>query len=106
MAIKVIWTDIAISQLTDVYDYYKNIASKSIAKKIVKSLVEASIQLASSPYIGSIEFLLRDRKYEYRFLVKKNYKIIYRYTDKTVIIVAVFDCRQNPVKISEIKDQE
>ena len=66
----------------------------------MKSLVELTLRLEKSPLLGVKEPLLMDRPFEYRFLVHKNYKIIYRFDSPFVRVIAVFDTRQNPVKIS------
>lgn len=79
MGVRVLWTDSALSQLEDIYDYYKIKASPRIAKKLVKTLIEETIVLESNPLIGAKESLLSKRPYEYRFLLKNNYKIIYRF---------------------------
>lgn len=102
MEIRILWTDSALSQLENIYDYYKLKSSPGIAKKLVKSLVEETIVLKSNPLIGVKETLLLGRPFEYRFLVKNNYKIIYRFNDNLVRIISVFDCRQNPKKIEKI----
>lgn len=104
MEVKILWTDFALSQLEDIYDFYKYTASPKTAKKIVKSLVEESISLESNPLIGIKEPLLSTRQFEYRFIVKTNYKIIYRFVENLITVVSVFDCRQNPKKIEFIKD--
>jgi plasmid stabilization system protein ParE len=101
MEVRVLWTDSALSQLEDIYDYYKIKASPRIAKKLVKTLVEETIILESNPLIGVKEPLLSERPYEYRFLVKSNYKIIYRFNENLIRIISVFDCRQNPKKIEK-----
>ena len=69
MEIKVLWSDSALSQLEDIYDYFKIKASPKIAKNIVKSLVEETIILEQSPLNGTKEPLLSQKPYEYRFLV-------------------------------------
>lgn len=104
MEVRVLWTDFALSQLEDIYDYYKIKASPRIAKKLVKTLVEETIVLESNPLIGVKEPLLSDRPYECRFLVKNNYKIIYRFNENLIRIISVFDCRQNPMKIEKIDE--
>jgi len=104
MEVKVLWTDTALSQLESIYDYYKAKASPAIARKLVKTLVETTILLESNPLMGTKEPLLSDRPFEYRFLLKNNYKIIYRFNDNFIRIVSVFDCRQNPVKIEKIAE--
>jgi len=104
MEVRVLWSDKVLSQLEDIFDYYKLNASPSIAKKIVKSIVEGSTILINNPEIGRIEPLLQNRRYNYRFVIKGNYKIIYRFNDNLIRILSVFDCRQNPKKIRGIKD--
>ncbi len=104
MEVKIFWSDIALSQLEDIYDYYKAKASITIARKLVKSLIEKTTILELNPLIGEKESLLSDRTYEYRFLVENNYKIIYRFNNKHIKIISVFDCRQNPEKIGKIID--
>lgn len=104
MEIKILWSDTALSQLEDIFDYHKTNASHTIAKRLVRSIIEKSIILDSTPLLGAKEPLLSDRLFEYRFLVEKNYKIIYRFNDNLVRIVSVFDCRQNPIKIVELKE--
>jgi len=98
---KVLWSDIALSQLEDIYNYHKIAASEFIAKNLVKMLVEQTIILESNPLLGKKEPLLAERKYEYRFLVKGQYKIIYHIDNNYIKITSVFDCRQNPCKIVE-----
>lgn len=91
MALKVFWTDLELSQLKVIFDYYKLRASPSIARKLVNSLIVETDLLKSNPLLGSKEPLLTKRPFEYRFLVKKNYKIIYRFNDNLIRIVSVFD---------------
>jgi toxin ParE1/3/4 len=101
MVMKVFWSDTALSQLEDIYNYHKIVASESVAKKLVKTLVEQTIFLELNPLLGKKEPLLAVRKYEYRFLVKGQYKIIYHIDNNYIKITSVFDCRQNPDKITE-----
>jgi plasmid stabilization system protein ParE len=41
MGLKLIWTDFAIDQLKIVYDFYKEIANKKVAKKIIDEIYKA-----------------------------------------------------------------
>jgi plasmid stabilization system protein ParE len=52
MEVRVLWTDSALFQLEDIYDYYKIKANPRIAKKLVKTFVEETIILESNPLIG------------------------------------------------------
>lgn len=104
MEIKILWSDTSLSQLEDIYNYYKLNASQKIASRLVKHLVKETIRLKRNPLIGTKEPLLAEKIFEYRYLVSKNYKIIYRFNDGIIRVIAVFDCRQNPEKIQHIND--
>nr|WP_264554426.1 hypothetical protein [Flavobacterium sp. N1861] len=54
-----------------------------------------------TPEIGQEESLLKQRSVHYRYLVFKNYKIIYSIDNEKgfIKIADVFDTRQNPLKI-------
>jgi plasmid stabilization system protein ParE len=105
MEVKVLWTDTSLTQLQEIFDYYNFRANSSVARKIVKRLVEKSLLLESNPLIGTLEPLLEDRIFEYRYFVEHNYKMIYRFTDNIVRIVSVFDCRQNPEMIGNFDEK-
>ena len=101
---RILWTDHAINQLKSIFDYHVIKASPNIAHKLVQKIIDATILLENNPQSGRKEDLLADRNQEFRFLIVKNYKIIY-WIDrefKIVNISAVFDTRQNPKKISKI----
>lgn len=95
----VFWTDTAIESLEIIFDFYSLQASKTVAKKIVKQIVESTIQLKTNPKSGQKEDLLKLRNIEYRYIVNGNHKIIYWIDGKTIKIATVFDCRQNPTKL-------
>jgi plasmid stabilization system protein ParE len=102
MELRVFWTDTARFQLEDIFNYYKDKASIRVARKLVKQLIDRTIQLEKNPDSGSKEPLLSNRKFEYRYLVEGNYKIIYWKQDNYIKITTVFDCRQNPEKMKKI----
>jgi plasmid stabilization system protein ParE len=100
---KIFWTDTARNQLEDIFNYYKEKANLKSSKNLVIKLIDRTIQLENNPLSGPIEPLLQDRKFEYRYLVEGNYKIIYWIEDNYVKIASIFDCRQNPIKMKKIK---
>ena len=102
MEIKVLWTETALNNLEEIFEYYKYKASVRIARKLVKGLVKSTLKLQKTPQIGRKEELLLDRRFEYRFLGVGNYKIIYWVEDNYIKIATVFDCRQNPEKIKKL----
>jgi plasmid stabilization system protein ParE len=98
---KIIWTDFAIANLKDIFDYYLENANEKVAHKIRKRILNSTNQLKINPEIGQIEINLESLKKNHRYLVSDNYKIIYRVFENQVIINDVFDTRQNPVKMND-----
>ena len=101
MELTINWTPLAKEKVKDIYDYYKLKANIKVAKKLVDGIIDKTDILIKSPKIGQNEPLLSDRKVEYRYLVFKNYKIIYWiYSENNSIEISnVFDTRQNPIKM-------
>lgn len=105
MALEVYWLELAENKLEDIYGYYSIKASKTVAEKLIHGIVDATIGIEKQPEIGQVELDLKHRKQEFRYLVFKNYKIVYwvNFDFKRIEIVNVFDTRQNPQKINEIE---
>lgn len=84
---------------------YLSKANKSVAEKLVFGIIDTTIGIEKNPEMGQIEISLKTRKQEFRYLIYKNYKIIYwiNYDFNRIEIVTVFDTRQNPSNIIEIK---
>ena len=102
MEVRVFWTETARSDLRVIYKYYKEIAGIEKAKKLVKTIIDRTIQLEKFPLSGPKEPLLVHRKNEYHYLVEGNYKIIYWVENNYAKIAAVFDCRQDSSKLKKI----
>ena len=104
MELEVYWLQLAESKLEDIYGYYSLKAGKRIARKLVSGIVDKTIGLDKNPEIGQIETILEHRDQEFRYLVFKNYKIIYwiNYEFKRIEIANVFDTRQSPEKMDDI----
>ncbi|WP_142785225.1 type II toxin-antitoxin system RelE/ParE family toxin [Changchengzhania lutea] len=100
---KIVWTDFAIRNLKDIFDYYSTKANKKVAHKIRRQILKSSKQLKNNPNSGPIESSLTILKKNHRYLVSGNYKLIYRLIDNQVIINDVFDTRQNPSKMNDEK---
>jgi len=105
MILKIIWSEFAETQLDKIYEYYEKNASPRIAKKLLKVIINEPEKLIQKPLIGQEEELLKQREIHYRYLVYKNYKLIYSVDMENgfIKIADVFDCRQNPVKINVAK---
>jgi len=91
-------TEPAKLRAKDIYDYYLENASKSIAQKIIKSLKDAPKALLKNPYIGQIEETLEPLNKGHRYLVEGNYKIIYRIEGEIIYITDFFHTKQHPDK--------
>ncbi len=99
MEIIVVWSDSAIEELRNIYEYYYSKASKQVADKITNSIVDKTIMLEVTPRMEQKEELLAHFKQEIRYLVQGNYKIVYLIEENIVSIATVFDCRQDPIKL-------
>ena len=104
MELTVYWTQFAQDKLEDVFSYYQEKVNLKFAQELVNEIINRSIELGANLFIGQKELLLADRAQEFRYLVYKNYKIIYWINLKrqSVEIVNLFDCRQNPEKMNKI----
>ena len=104
IAFKILWTDFAIIQLKDIFDYHLIKASPNIAQRLVQKIIDATIILENNPKAGRKEDLLTARQQDFRFIIVKNYKIIYwiDYEFSIINIATIFDTRQNPKKISKV----
>jgi toxin ParE1/3/4 len=104
MELNLYWTRFAEIKLEDIFEYYKLKAKSLTAEKLVSGIITKSLILKSNPKIGQIEELISLPDLEFRYLIYKNYKIIYfiNHKYKQVEIVNIFDCRQNPEKIIDM----
>ena len=105
MALNIIWSEFAETQLDEIYDYYEKKANTKVAKKLVRGIIEEPKKLIKAALIGQEEELLKQRETEYRYLIFKNYKLIYSVDNQNgyIKIADVFDTRQNPLKLKRTK---
>jgi len=101
MDLKIYWTDFAKSELRSIFQFYYGKVSLRVADSIVEGVINHVKILSHHPKIGPVELLLKERNREFRYLVFRNYKIIYwiNATKNRIDIIDVFDTRQNPEKI-------
>lgn len=105
MKLEIIWSDFAEKQLDGIFEYYNENASTKVAKRLIKNLLNEPTILIKNPFIGQMEDLLQDRTTTYRYLIFKNYKIIYSVDLENgfIRIADIFDTRQYPRKIERNK---
>ncbi len=101
---KIIWSDRAKNDLRIIYEYY-NEMSPLTAKNLISGIMKRIHLLKKGfVWIGQKEPLLTKTKFEYRYLLYNNYKIIYRIINKTINIITIYDTRQNPDKLSNFTE--
>ncbi|QXP59223.1 type II toxin-antitoxin system RelE/ParE family toxin [Olleya sp. HaHaR_3_96] len=98
---KIVWTDFAIRNLKDIFDYYAIEVNKKLAHKIRKQILKSSKQLLKNPNSGPIEPNLTILNKNHKYLISEHYKLIYRIVGNEIIINDVFDTRQNPNKMND-----
>lgn len=101
MELNLFWTDFSQKELERIYEYYREKAGVRVAKNLVNGIFNEVLKLKIQPKIGQEEEFLKNRKQEFRYLVYKNYKVIYWINEEEnrIEINDVFDTRQNPIKI-------
>jgi len=101
MELEVYWTDFSKKELKNIFDYYKENASLNIANTLVVGITKETAKLKKQLNIGQKEDLLKKYLRDFRYVVYKNYKIIYlvNLKENRIEIFDVFDTRQNPIKI-------
>ena len=99
MATEVVWTEPALEDLNQVFEYYRSHYSETSAVKIFNVLVDAADSLLPFPDMAPKEELLRHRREGFRALVQGHYKIIYYIENDIVQIAMIWDCRQNPIRL-------
>jgi plasmid stabilization system protein ParE len=105
MTYRVIWSDFAELQLDSIFNYYLEKVSSIVAYNLVEEIISEPFKIAENPTVAQREELLMNRENEYRYLVCRNYKIIFSIdvANKLIKVADVFDTRQNPSKIKRVK---
>lgn len=90
------WSRLAKSDLREIFDYYKEKATRTTALVMKRKIMARVLTLKEFPEMGQKETMLPHLKKEYRYLIEGNYKIIYLVVKRTIIVMTVFDTRRNP----------
>ncbi|WP_308553626.1 type II toxin-antitoxin system RelE/ParE family toxin [uncultured Mediterranea sp.] len=84
-------------QMREIFDYYRTVANRKVAQKIISKISETIDLLTVHSHIGVILPGHADLPFTYRSIVAHpHYKVIYRVEDDKVIVISVWDCRQDP----------
>jgi plasmid stabilization system protein ParE len=103
MALTIIWSKFAKTQLKEIMNSYSVVAGIAVAHRLVSKIINRVDILYNNPRAGQSEEFLEHYIEGFRYLVEGNYKIIYWINNDEIIISSVFDCRQNPVKMTKLK---
>lgn len=99
---EIVWTKTADLQLIGVLKYWVNKnKSNSYSLKLLNTVTERTIQLASHP-----ELYPQTDVDKVRIIALKNHSVLYRFSKNQIIIVAFWDNRQDPKKLLKILKEE
>jgi plasmid stabilization system protein ParE len=96
---KIFWTKFALSSLSEIFRYYKDNVSYTVANNIRNGVLSSTNQLTKHPTSGQIEEFLSEMEKGHRYIIRGNYKIIYKIQNHKLYITDVFDTRQNPEEL-------
>jgi len=96
------WTFEVRVKLRNIFDYYNFVAGRNTAKGIISDLKNSVKSLIRFPEMYPRELSLEEFQEDFRYIVVRHiFKVIY-FIDKqkdTIVVVTIFDCRQNPDKL-------
>jgi|SRR5690554_6188435 len=100
-SLRVIWSVWAMSDLKIIYDWIlEKSLSKETAIRIRTKIIDRLSEINFPEQYQTDEIL----GFPYRRMFVGNYKIVYRpEKENTILIIRIFDTRQNPLKIQETK---
>lgn len=93
---KIIWTLKAKNQLFSILEYFaKRNKSKTYSLKLHKKIKSEILITLKQPNIGKQTDILNIRG-----LIIENYIVFYELLDTNIIILNIWDCRQNPENLN------
>ena len=95
MALKIFWTNRASKNFDIILEYLEVEWGDQVTKRFIKDVYDFLELLVEFPEIGSIE---NKEKGIRGFTLIKQINIFYRITTDKIIILGLFDNRQNPSK--------
>ncbi len=97
---RIVWTTQAQEDLEAIYQYWLP-TNEAYATRLYNSLIDEAEVLASQPKAGALERLLEHVPGHYRsLLADKRHKLVYTIEGNDIVIHAVWDCRQDPDKLT------
>ena len=91
----IVWTSTAKSELKLIFDFFNTRnKSKEYSLKLHRKIQTELNLLIKQPYIGK-----KTNEINVRGLLIENYILFYELNDKAIVILSVWDTRQNPDKL-------
>jgi addiction module RelE/StbE family toxin len=98
MVRQVIWAERAQKERIVIFTYWNNRNESFTYSKKLNELIKDSLKLISKhPLIGQ-----PTRKSNVRVKVLRDYLIVYEVTAEEIIVLSLWDCRQNPKEFRKI----
>ncbi len=91
----VVWSESADRDLAQIYDYFQS-QSPRAARWFIRRIFQGIDALAEMPRMGKVAELGTEQ--EYRELIIEHYKIYYLLRESQLVVVRIWDTRQNPTK--------
>lgn len=88
----IVWTNEAKNELKTIQSYYKEKSTQG-AKNILNDILKAIKEIRFFE-----QYQVDEINSDFRRIIVRHYKIIYTIETQTIIIVSIFDTRQNPNK--------
>ncbi|MGB0885936.1 MAG: type II toxin-antitoxin system RelE/ParE family toxin [Chitinophagales bacterium] len=90
----IVWTETAQKERKSIFLYWnENNQSKTYSRKLNKHFNEGLKKLSKNPFIGK-----RTSVINVRAKIIKEYMLFYEITEKHIVVLSIWDCRQNPIK--------
>ena len=97
---EIVWTAEAERHLSALADSFHEWDDVRVATEFVQKATDQVARLADTPYVGE---RLAGRRGAYRALtVDLWFKIIYRVVGHKVMVIAIWDCRHEPLDLTAI----
>ena len=98
---KVVLSDLAITDLSEIVQDLTNKVSYTCAKQVERELLRTAKRLETFPNGYAIDEYASTPDRTVRFIVKWNYKLVYTVDNYTVYILSIFHTAQLPDKLKE-----
>jgi addiction module RelE/StbE family toxin len=94
---EVVWTKRSLKQLKKAYEYISKSSPKNAAK-VIAEIAEAVHKATPNPEIYNPDKYKIDNDGSYRALEKHHYRVVYRFTRKTIRVLRVRHTSMEPLE--------